>query len=223
MNVRREGSAQKPVRTEPTVVVIAGGAEREPAARLLHRLLENRPGIRVSRGTPGEGEHCTHMILSVNGEAVRSCAGLHPTVAALTAPVQGAEALASAADMTVLDLDERILRERYAAAGGRIFTYSERRQQADLTAREVRLFPGCMEFEAVTVGQIRRIRLPVPGGFAPYYCLCALSCGLCLGLGLEEMARTLRLYPPSAPVTKENPSGGFKPCGSLQVSYFLSS
>lgn len=223
MNERRERPARSTVRTEPTIVVIAGGAEGEPAARLLHRLLESRPGIRVSRGVPGPGEGCTHAILSVNEKTVRSCAGLHPTVAALTAPVQGAEALASAADMTVLDLDERLLRERYAAAGGRIFTYSGRRQQADLTAREVRLFPDRMEFEAVTVGQIRRIRLPVPGNFAPHHCLCALSCGLCLGLGLEEMARALRPCPPGAPVTKENPSGGLKPCGSLQVSYFLSS
>ena len=49
-----------------------------------------------------------------------------------------------------------------------------------------------MEFEAVAVGHIQRIHLPVPGGFSLYHGLCALACGLCLGLKWERMARVLR-------------------------------
>lgn len=197
------------------IIVIAGGAEGELSAHLLRCLLESHPRTRVGMITPEgvfwkerrtppeeggvptaleelERAGCTHAILLADGETLRRCAGLRPGIVALTAPVQGAEMALSSADMTVLDLDERTLREGYASTGGRIFTYSERRPEADLVARDLRLFPGHMEFEAVTVGQIRRIHLPVPGGFALYHCLCAISCGLCLGLSLEEMARVLR-------------------------------
>ncbi|MEI3140847.1 MAG: Mur ligase family protein [Lawsonibacter sp.] len=65
------------------------------------------------------------------------------------------------------------------------FTYSENRAQADLTARNIRLFPGQVEFEAVTLGHIARVHLPIPGGFSIYNALAALSGGLCLGLALD--------------------------------------
>ena len=58
-------------------------------------------------------------------------------------------------------------------------------------ARNLRLFPGCVEFEALILGRLARVHLPIPGGFSVYNALAALSAGLCLGLDLEEMARTL--------------------------------
>ncbi len=89
----------------------------------------------------------------------------------------------------VLDLDDeagRWYRERVSCP---VFTYSERDAQADLTARNLRLFPDRVEFEALAMGKLARVRLPIPGGFSVYNALAALSAGLCLGLPLEEMAR----------------------------------
>ena len=92
----------------------------------------------------------------------------------------------------ILNLDDETGRWYARRTPCPVFTYSERRDSADLTARNLRLFPDHVEFEAVTWGQIARIYLPIPGGFSVYNALSALSAGLCLGLGLEEMADALR-------------------------------
>ena len=88
----------------------------------------------------------------------------------------------------VLNLDDpagRWYRERVSCP---VFTYSENKDGADLSAKNIRLFPGHVEFEALTLGHLARVHLPIPGGFSIYNALAALSAGLCLGLELEDMA-----------------------------------
>ena len=92
----------------------------------------------------------------------------------------------------VLNLDDEAGRWYAGRISGPVFTYSENRAQADLTARNIRLFPGHVEFEAVTLGHIARVHLPIPGGFSIYNALAALSAGLCLELPLERLAPALR-------------------------------
>lgn len=92
----------------------------------------------------------------------------------------------------VLNLDDEAGRWYFGHSPGPAFTYSENKDAADLTAKNMRLFPGHVEFEAVTVGQITRVHLPIPGGFSIYNALAALACGLCLGIPLEEAAAPLR-------------------------------
>ena len=92
----------------------------------------------------------------------------------------------------VLNLDDeagRWYRERVSCPA---FTYSENKDYADLTAKNIRLFPGHVEFEAVTLGCLSRVHLPIPGGFTIYNALAAAACGLCLGLKLEDIAAALR-------------------------------
>ena len=82
-------------------------------------------------------------------------------------------------ETAVLNLDDeagRWYRERVPCP---VFTYSENKDAADLTAKNIRLFPGHVEFEAVSRQDIQRIHLPIPGG-------------LCLGLELGEIAAALR-------------------------------
>ena len=71
------------------------------------------------------------------------------------------------------------------------FTYSERRDEAHLTAHNLQVYSDRVEFEAVTLDQIAHIQLPIPGGFSIYNALAALSAGMCLGLSLGEMAPVL--------------------------------
>ena len=88
----------------------------------------------------------------------------------------------------VLNLDDeagRWYRERVDCP---VFTYSENKTEADLSAKNIRLFPSHVEFEALTLGNLVRVHLPIPGGFSIYNALAALSAGLCLGLDLEKMA-----------------------------------
>ena len=95
-------------------------------------------------------------------------------------------------ERAVLNLDDeagRWYRERIACPS---LTYSENKDTADLTAKNIRLFPGHVEFEAVARGQITRVHLPIPGGFTIYNALAALACGLCLDIPLDKAAAPLR-------------------------------
>ena len=140
---------------------------------------------------------CTHVVVHMDDESMRcrEYAGLRMSVTALTGPTGDREELADllcASDTVVLNLDERDWEDYADIIPEHTFTYSENKTCADLAAKNLRLFPSHMEFEAVTVGHVQRIHLPVPGGFALYHGLCALSCGVCLGLKWERMARVLR-------------------------------
>ena len=95
-------------------------------------------------------------------------------------------------ERAVLNLDDeagRWYREWIACPS---LTYSENKDTADLTAKNIRLFPGHVEFEAVARGQITRVHLPIPGGFTIYNALAALACGLCLDIPLDKAAAPLR-------------------------------
>jgi len=75
---------------------------------------------------------------------------------------------------------------------GEVFTYSRDSDLADLTAKNLRVRASHLEFEAVAVGRIQRIHLPIPGGFTLGHALLCLSCALCLGRTLEQTAPVLR-------------------------------
>ena len=153
-------------------------------------------------------EGCTHVVMEASSHALvqHRTAGLTFDVGVFT-------------NLTQDHLDYHRTMEEYRSAKGRLFaqcrravlnlddeagrwylerlpcpcfTYSENRAQADLTARNIRLFPSHVEFEAVTLGHISRVHLPIPGGFSIYNALAALSAGLCLELDLAGMAAVLR-------------------------------
>ena len=65
------------------------------------------------------------------------------------------------------------------------------KDEADLTAKNIRLFPDRVEFEAVTLDGISRVRLPIPGGFSIYNALGVLACTQGLGLPLSAAAEAL--------------------------------
>lgn len=103
---------------------------------------------------------------------------------------QAKQTLLDRAALAVLNLDDEAGRQLAPRFSNRL-TFSERRDEADLTAKNLRLFPDRVEFEAVTVGDIRRVRLPIPGGFSVYNALACLTCGLGLGLPLADMAQAM--------------------------------
>lgn len=70
-------------------------------------------------------------------------------------------------------------------------TYSERKDQADLTAKNLRCYPNRTEFEALTWDDIQRVRMPVLGGYDIYHGLAALGCGLSLGFSLDTLAPSM--------------------------------
>lgn len=99
--------------------------------------------------------------------------------------------LFSQCDTAVLNLDDEAGRYYEANAACPTFTYSENKDTADLTAKNMRLFPDRVEFEALTDEDIQRVKLPIPGGFSIYNALAALACGRVLGLSLKKMAKAI--------------------------------
>lgn len=71
------------------------------------------------------------------------------------------------------------------------FTYSENKPEADLLAENIRLRSDRVEFEALILGGINRVRLPIPGGFTIYNALGVIACGLVLGLPLSEITASM--------------------------------
>ena len=98
-------------------------------------------------------------------------------------------------DTAVLNLDDEAGRYFARTVAVPRLTYSVRRDEADLTAKNLRLFPDRVEFEAVAEGAISRVRLPIPGGFTVYNALGVLTCGLALGLPLADCADALAKAP----------------------------
>ncbi|WP_297720727.1 UDP-N-acetylmuramoyl-L-alanyl-D-glutamate--2,6-diaminopimelate ligase [Intestinimonas sp.] len=95
-------------------------------------------------------------------------------------------------DLAVLNLDDEAGAWYAENVGCPIFTYSERKDRADLVAKDLRLFPSHVEFEAVAKNVIGRIFLPIPGGFSIYNALGVIACALNLGVGMEHIAAALR-------------------------------
>lgn len=91
----------------------------------------------------------------------------------------------------VLNLDDEAGRYYASIVTCPALTYSENKDEADVTAKNIRLFPDRVEFEALTTGAIARVRLPIPGGFTIYNALGVIACGLALKLPLPQVCASL--------------------------------
>ena len=151
---------------------------------------------------------CTHVVMEVSShalvlrrvEGIRFAAGIftnltqdhldfHGTMEAYRA-AKGR--LFEQSDLAVLNLDDEAGRYYARTAPCPVFTYSERKDEADLVAKNIRLFPSHVEFEAVAKGAIGRVFLPIPGGFTIYNALGVVACALNLGAELPDVIAALR-------------------------------
>ena len=153
-------------------------------------------------------EGCTHVVMEVSSHALvqKRTAGLVFETAVFTNLTQDhldyhhtMEAYRQAKGLlfrqcrrAVLNLDDEAGRQYLREVDCPVFTYSENNAAADLSAKNLRLYPSHVEFEALTTGTLQRVHLPIPGGFSVYNALAAMSAGLTLGLRPEQMADTLR-------------------------------
>ena len=103
----------------------------------------------------------------------------------------GEQTLSPRADVTVVGLDDGEGRRLAAQSGLPVFAYSDGRPQADLTAKNVCLRGERLEFEALTDGDLLRVRVPLGEEPRLYDYLAALAGALALGVPLEEAARRL--------------------------------
>ncbi len=150
---------------------------------------------------------CTHVVMEVSSHALmlhrvdglRFAAGIFTNLTAdhldfhgnMQSYRQAKGRLFEQTDLAVLNLDDETGRYFAQTVSCRCMTYSENKNEADLTAKNIRLFPERVEFEAVMVGDIRRVRLPIPGGFSIYNALGVLTCAVGLGMPLSCIAAAL--------------------------------
>lgn len=78
------------------------------------------------------------------------------------------------------------------------WTFSERHEEADITAENLRLLPFHTEFEAVTKDGICRIRVPLSEGRGLYPGLAAAAAGLSYGVPVEESAAHMHASQPES-------------------------
>lgn len=97
--------------------------------------------------------------------------------------------------LLMANLDDSRVRALAAQWGGPRLTYAEKRGEADLNARYLRLGKDRMTFEAVTNSAIARVSLPLPGSYDFYMALAALGCGLLEGYTLREGAAAVSAAP----------------------------
>ena len=178
------------------------GAESFPAQRTTPESYDLQQLLRRMKD-----ERCTHVVMEVSSHALmlhrvdglRFAAGIFTNLTADHLDFHGTmEAYRSAkgrlfeqTDLAVLNLDDDAGRYYADMVSCPKITYSENKDQADLTAKNIRLFPERVEFETVALGEVRRVRLPIPGGFSIYNALGVLACTLGLGMPLECTASAL--------------------------------
>lgn len=91
--------------------------------------------------------------------------------------------------LTVVNGDDPAGRRLAAWGAQRVFAYSDGDPRADLTAKNMNLRWGRLEFDALAQSELERIRLPKQTDM--YGALAALGCALGLGMPLKEAARRL--------------------------------
>ena len=152
-------------------------------------------------------EGCTHVVMEVSSHAMAlgRVEGLFFKAAIFTNLTQdhldfhgtmeryreAKSRLFQQCETGIFNLDDETGRLFSQTAPCKRYTYSENKTQADLLAENIRLRADRVEFEALTIGAIYRVRLPIPGGFTIYNALGVIACGLVLGFPLPAIADSL--------------------------------
>ncbi|MBQ5514227.1 MAG: UDP-N-acetylmuramoyl-L-alanyl-D-glutamate--2,6-diaminopimelate ligase, partial [Oscillospiraceae bacterium] len=86
----------------------------------------------------------------------------------------------------VINLDDEYSEYMLERAKCPVFTYSTERNDADITAKDIRLTPEGIMFRSLVGFEIITVKLGIPGMFSAYNALTALS--VCIVLGIEAKA-----------------------------------
>lgn len=107
------------------------------------------------------------------------------------------ERVAAADGTAVVNLDDEGAREMLGYAGrSRRLTYGVRDAAAEIRAEDLRLGVASTWFCLTTPSGGAEIELPLVGGFNVANALCAVGVGLAVGIGVEDIARSLRHVAP---------------------------
>lgn len=100
--------------------------------------------------------------------------------------------LFSQSDGAVLNIDDPCGQYFCETVRCPVTTIAEKRNEADIVAKDVKLKPDRVEFCAVETGKIERMELRIPGDFSVYNALTAIACCQRMGFGLDSIAAALK-------------------------------
>ena len=170
---------------DPAPVAVVGfgsGGTAEVLRRLVDGPVESWDPYDLAMGRVQQTEY--RAVVVENFHPVRHRLGLHECTARWAVPGD---------PLTVVSLDDPAGQRLARRLGARAFAYSDGKDCADLTARNVNLRWGRLEFDALTDRDLARVRLELTGEPNLYGPLAALACALGLGMPLAEAVRRLSL------------------------------
>ncbi len=99
--------------------------------------------------------------------------------------------LFSRCDRAVVNIDDSFGEFFAGKAACPVLTYSDSRNEAGLVAKNIRLRSNKVEFSALTMDELHRVELHIPGEFSVYNALATIGVGLGMGLKLSDLAEVL--------------------------------
>ena len=150
---------------------------------------------------------CTHAVMEVSShslvlhrvEGIRFRVGIftnlsqdhldfHKTMEAYAA---AKAQLFAQSDVGIVNADDDWAHVMLEHAKCPMHTYSAKRNDADLVAKDIRLSASGVRFVAMHGDAIARMRLGIPGMFSVYNALSVIACACALGVSLDDCAAAL--------------------------------
>lgn len=91
----------------------------------------------------------------------------------------------------IVNLDDEWSQFMLSHLGCPCMTFSQRDTGADVYARDIRCTSSSVSFIAVCGMEAQRVTLHIPGTFSVYNAMTVLTCGLALGIDLEDCANAI--------------------------------
>ena len=109
---------------------------------------------------------------------------------------QAKQLLFRACDTAILNYDDPAWQTMADVCPGRVLTYSSRSNEADFTAKDVRLTADAIDYAFVADRMIHRVRLDLQGEFNIDNSMAAIVAAMQCGVPLESCAAALRTFSP---------------------------
>ena len=150
---------------------------------------------------------CTHVVMEVSSHSlvldrvagIRFALGIFTNLTqdhldfhkTMEAYAEAKAKLFTVCDRAVINYDDPYGDYMIQNAECPVLSYSEKSNEADLVAKDLKLRPDSVKFCAVTLGGIARVNLGIPGRFSVYNALDVLAGAMSLGISLDEAAAAL--------------------------------
>ena len=150
---------------------------------------------------------CTHVVMEVSSHslvlsrvaALRFSVGLFTNLTqdhldfhrTMDEYARAKSLLFAQSDRGGANLDDPYALQMLNNASCPMLTWSVRKNEADLVAKDVRLSADGVRFCALYADALARVKLQIPGRFSVYNALTVIACGLQLGIPLEQCCEAI--------------------------------